>query len=169
MELFAVGKIVGCFGIDGCVKLQPTTHSVERFGRLRSVFIGRSVDSATPYRIDEVLDKNRSTMLRIHGVDDRTTAEALVGAFIFVREEDLSKPPEGSYLIHEIVGAEVVTQEGKVLGTISDVYKLPGQDMWVVRRGEKEYLLPVVKEFIASVDVARKRITVCPIEGLFDE
>ena len=168
MELYAVGKIVGCFGIDGYLKLQPSTHSIERLGSLTDVFIGPSAAAAAPRRIDEVVEKNRSIMLKVHAVESRTAAESLVGSFVFVSEEDLSVPPEGSCFVHDIIGSEVVTQRGIVVGVVADVYKLPGHDIWVVQQGEKEFLLPVVKEFIASVDMLSKRIIVRPIEGLFD-
>ncbi len=169
MELYAVGRIVGCFGINGYLKMQPMTHTLERLKSLDDVFIGPSAETATAYHIDEVLGKNKGTMLKVTSVDTRTEAESLVGAFVFVGKKDLSAPPEGLYFVHDIVGASVVTQDGEIVGTISDVYKLPGQDLWVVLRGGKEYLLPVVKEFIAEVDVVAKRVTVRPIEGLFDE
>ncbi|MBI1803615.1 MAG: 16S rRNA processing protein RimM [Ignavibacteriae bacterium] len=169
MELYAVGKIIGCFGIDGYLKLKPSTHSVERLESLEDVFVGTSVETATAYHVDEVLEKNRGIMLKVQAVDTRTAAESLVGAFVFVRKEDLKPPPDGRYFVDDIIGAEVVTPEGEVVGTVSDVCKLPGQDVWVVRRGEKEYMVPVVKEFIAAVDIAAKRVTIRPIEGLFDE
>jgi len=169
VELYAVGKIVACFGIDGYLKIQPMTHTIDRLGLLKTALIGLSADSAVQYDIDEVLEKNRGTMLKVRGINSRTAAETLVGAFLFVSEKDLSAPPEGSYFVHDIIGATVRTQQGETIGTITDVYKAPGQDIWVIRRGEKEYLLPVVKEFIEAVDIAAKQVTIRPMKGLFDE
>ncbi len=56
----------------------------------------------------------------------------------------------------------------RVVGILADVLKLPANDVWVVRSGEKEILIPAVKEFIESVDEARKRIVIHVIEGLLE-
>ena len=168
MELYAVGKLVGCFGIKGFLKLQPMTYSAERIESLGNVFVGSSADTATAHHIDEVLENNKGFIVKLRSIDTRTVAETLVGLFVFVREKEVSPPPKGSYFVHDIIGAEVVSEDGEKLGAIIDVYKTPGQDIWVVRRGDKEYMLPVVKEFVKNVDVVAKRVTIHLIEGLLD-
>ena len=61
-----------------------------------------------------------------------------------------------------------VTEAGAEIGTIKDVVRLPAGDTWVIRNGEKEILIPGVKEFIRSVDVGRRKVVIHVIEGLVD-
>jgi 16S rRNA processing protein RimM len=169
VELFAVGKIVGCFGIRGVVKVQPFTHSHDRFMKLRTIIMGHSEKETTCYDVQNVELKNGSIMFTFEGISDRTAAEKLVGNFLFVEKDDLDPPKQGSYFVHDIVGSSVTTDDGKFLGTVEDVYKLSTQDVWVIRNGDKEVLIPAVKEFIVQIDPAKKAITVRVIKGLIDE
>ena len=64
MELFAVGKIVGCFGIRGVVKVQPLTHSLERLKKLKNIIAGRSEDKTQTYTVSHVELKNGVIMMK---------------------------------------------------------------------------------------------------------
>ena len=168
MELFVVGKVTGCFGIRGDVKIQPATHSPDRLKKLRHVYIGESDRLTREYNVRDVGMKRGSVIVHLAGVDDRTSAERLVGCFLFVEGSDLVPPGKGSFFIHDLLGSTVVTVDGRELGTLEDIFKLPAQDLWIVRHKGQELMIPAVKEFIREVDIARKRVVVSVIEGLID-
>jgi 16S rRNA processing protein RimM len=67
-----------------------------------------------------------------------------------------------------MIGCSVEGEDGSNIGTLTDVLKLPANDVWVVRSGEKEILVPAVKEFVCSIDEAHKRIVIHVIEGLLE-
>jgi len=169
VNLFAVGKVTGCFGIKGFVKVQPSTHSPGRLKKLRSVYLGRSAEDAIRYEIEDVIFNSRGILIKFASLDDRTSAENIFGQFLFVGEDERAEPEKGSYFIHEIIGCEVWTQEERFVGTLEDVYRLPAQDLWAIRSGDKVYLIPAVKEFVLKVDIKKLRITVKLIEGLLGE
>ena len=161
-----IGKITSCFGIKGYVKVYPYTTSAARFRKLSSVTLGASAEGAVLLAVEDVKIGGRQILMKFAGIDDRTAAEKIVGEFLFVKESERPRPAKGSYYLDEIVGCEVWTEEGGRIGIVEDVSKNQAQDVWTVRDGKKEYSIPAVKEFIRSVDVRRKKITVRLIEGL---
>ena len=169
-SLVAAGKIIGCFGVQGYLKLQIYAAAAdERLRRTNPIFLGRSADEARNVRLGDVIRRKKGLLIKFEGIDDRTSAEQTVGMFLFVGEESLVRPPKGSYFIHEIVGCEVSDEDGRMYGSIEDVHKFPGQDIWVVRGGGKEYLVPAVKEFIKKIDTAGRRVVIRVIEGLMED
>jgi len=104
--------------------------------------------------------------VKLESVDDRTGAEPLRGAMVFVRRSDAAPPPEGGYYIHDLIGCEVRTVAGEVVGTLSDVLETPAQHLWVVKSGETVHDIPAVRKFIRSVDIEKKEIVVDLPEGL---
>jgi ribosomal 30S subunit maturation factor RimM len=85
-NLFAIGKLTGCFGIKGFLKLQVHTQSLERFKRLERVYVGKSASQAELYAVNSVQFTNKSVLIKFIDVDDRTAAESFVGKLIFVEE-----------------------------------------------------------------------------------
>ncbi len=168
VTLYVVGKIIGCFGLKGFVKLRPTTHTPQRLKNLRQVFVGNSSDEAEQYSVDGVEIRPNGTFLKFSAVNDRSAAEMLIGQLVFVDEHEVQPPPKGSFFTHEMIGCEVWTVEGKYVGTVREIYKLPAQDVWEVVNGSAVSLIPAVKEFVRSVDLQRRRIEIHLIEGLIE-
>lgn len=164
--LIAIGKIVGFFGVNGGVKVVPYGESLRNKMKSRQVYIGVSSDDAVPYTIEKITQQNRHVVIKFKGIDDRTSVEQYKQQLLFLEERFVKRPEKGKYFVYEIIGCEVVTAEGNVLGKIDKVYKQSGHDIWSVNKGKTSFLLPVVKEFVKKVDVAQKKITVQLIEGL---
>jgi 16S rRNA processing protein RimM len=167
-ELLACGKLAGCFGIKGFLKLQSYAQSPERFKKLRQLYIGQSVEQTELYIVEEVRFTDRSILIKFAEVDNRTLAEKLVGKLVFVAKRNSVKLRKGSYFIHDIIGCTVWSSEGCQLGTIDDIYKMPAQDIWVIRNGEKLNMIPAVKNFIQKVDMENRKVIVKIIDGLLD-
>ncbi len=166
LELFAVARITGAHGIAGFLRVEPLSDDPDRFHGLVDVFCGTGEADAQPGEIEEVRTMHRGLLLKLKGVDDRTAAERLKGRMLFVTREHLVKPRKGRWFVHDIIGCAVATDDGREIGTVADVLKSAAQDIWVVREGSKEHLIPVVSEFVRSVDVKKKRIVIHAIEGL---
>ncbi len=169
MNLYAVGKITGVFGLEGHLKVHPYSASPDRLKKLARVRVGKQVDVTTEYIVDNIVFKNRQWMLKLQDVSDRTLAEEIVGMFVFVNETEVETPAKGSYFSHEIIGCEVWSDEGQFIGTVEDIYSLATYDLWAVRTRKSVSMIPARKEFIMKVDIRRKKITVHLIEGLVEE
>jgi 16S rRNA processing protein RimM len=168
-DFFAIGKLTGCFGVKGYLKLQVLTHSPERLRKLKKVLLGLTTENLLELTVEDVLFHQRSTVLKFQGIDDRTVAERYVGQFLFVREANVVKPPKGSFFVHDLIGCRVLSENGKQLGVIEDVMKMPSQDIWTIRQGSQVKLIPAVKDFILKVDIENRTVVVRTIEGLLEE
>ena len=73
--------------------------------------------------------------------------------------------PEGTVFIADLIGCRVLTEEGDEIGTIRDVLTMPSSDVYVIR-GEKNYMIPAVKEFVREINVTERLVRVHLIEGM---
>ena len=106
-------------------------------------------------------------VLQIDELADRTDAENARGASLVTERGHLPEPAKGEWYLVDLLGCEVVTEEGQSLGTLQDVLHFPANDVYVVR-GEQEILLPATDEVIRSVDLKSKRMTIRLLPGLAD-
>lgn len=169
MKLFVVGKITGCFGLKGYLKIQPATHSLERMKSLKAVLIGTTEQTARPLVVEDVIVRINAVLVKFEEVDSKTAAEQYRNCYLYVKEENVKKPPKGTYFIHEVIGCEVWDTDGNFVGRIEDVMKLPAQDVWSVRTKKSVFMVPAVKEFVQNIDLKNKKVVIRMMEGLAEE
>lgn len=165
--MIAIGKINKSIGIKGEVKASVFSDNPGRFAALQRVWLGSDDNSGSEHRIESYRTSGKQVVLKLSGIDTRTQADEVRERYILVRDEEAVRP-RNSYFVHELIGMEVVSEQGRTVGTIGDVVGLPAGDAWVVRIGEREVYVPGVKEFIHSVDLKTRRVVIRVPEGLID-
>jgi 16S rRNA processing protein RimM len=166
LVLFAVGEFVKAFGIRGEIVVRPMTDSVQRLGKLQKVFVGPSAETARETAVEYTRVERRGVRVKLLHVDDRVAAERIVGALLFVDERNRMPPPKGRYFIHDVVGLTVIDQRHRTLGTVTEVLRMPAHDVYVIRSGNREVMVPAMKQFIKRIDVKTKTMRVHLIEGM---
>jgi len=76
--------------------------------------------------------------------------------------------PEGQYYHHQIIGLQVRTTLGELIGTITDILTGKSNDNYIVQSPKGEILIPAIEDVVQSIDLDRGYITIDPIEGLLD-
>lgn len=169
MEQFLrVGVISSTHGIRGEVKVYPTTDDPERFLDLDEVIL----DTGREHKILEIegvkFFKNQ-VILKFKGYDNINDIEKYLKKDLLVDREHAVELGENENFIADLIDMEVVTDEGKVLGTLTDVIETGANDVYAVKTPEgKEILLPAIRDCIQDVNVDEKRMTVHVMEGLLD-
>ena len=169
MEQFLrVGVISSTHGIRGEVKVYPTTDDPERFLDLDEVIL----DTGREHKILEIegvkFFKNQ-VILKFKGYDNINDIEKYLKKDLLVDREHAVELGENENFIADLIDMEVVTDEGKVLGTLTDVIETGANDVYAVKTPEgKEILLPAIRDCILDVNVDEKRMTVHGMEGLLD-
>ena len=169
MEQFLrVDVISSTHGIRGEVKVYPTTDDPERFLELDEVIL----DTGREHKILEIegvkFFKNQ-VILKFKGYDNINDIEKYLKKDLLVDREHAVELGENENFIADLIDMEVVTDEGKVLGTLTDVIETGANDVYAVKTPEgKEILLPAIRDCILDVDVDEKRMTVHVMEGLLD-
>ncbi|SPT92823.1 16S rRNA-processing protein RimM [Bacillus subtilis] len=96
--------------------------------------------------------------------------EELKNAIIKVPEEELGELNEGEFYFHEIIGCEVFTEEGELIGKVKEILTPGANDVWVIgRKGKKDALIPYIESVVKHIDVREKKIEIELMEGLIDE
>jgi 16S rRNA processing protein RimM len=167
-DFVAIGKISGAIGLKGELRIARWTDSPERFGLLKSVWVGVDVSQAREYAVEGVRNTGRSSALKLSGIGSRSAAEQLTNQLVLIPASDRVQPSAGSFFIDDVLGMEVVTEEGKRVGIVDDVFRLPSNDLWQVKVGGRVVSIPAVKEFIRAVDTVKRQIVIHEVEGLLD-
>lgn len=167
LRYLAIGQVVRAHGVRGEISVVVLTDFPERFETTEWVYLGNEFE-AEPYRLKKYRWHNKHILLTLDGVSDRTRAEQLKEQLVQVPIEEAIALPEGSYYLYQLIGLQVVTTEGKTLGTIADILETKANDVYVVTTedSEQELLLPGIPEVIKSVDIEKGQVTVELIEGL---
>jgi 16S rRNA processing protein RimM len=102
-------------------------------------------------------------LLGFSGFDDRNAIEKLRNTLLYA-EVDINKTSEVSeeYHVLQLIGCQVILENGEVFGEVTDVINLPGQDLLAIKTPAGEQLLPFVHQLVPAVDINKKTITVIP-------
>ena len=168
-EYFRIGVITTTHGLKGEVKVFPTTEDPSRFSSLKTCYL---LDRKE-YRPLTVISARYFKNLVILGFQEITTIEEampLKQKELYIDRANAIPLEEGEYYIADILGGEVVDEEGNHLGILEDYMETGAQDVYRIRRDNgKEFLIPAVDAFIPKVDVENKKITVRLIPGMMEE
>lgn len=164
MDYLQIGKISNVHGMKGEVKVVPLTDDVKRFSELDGVYMGIDKDY---FEIESVSYQKNQALIKFKGMDSLAAAEDRINSFLWVKTEE-AKRPEGAYFLFEIIGLEVYTVDGEFVGKIRDVLQPGANDVYVVKDGEAEYLIPGIKEVIKEINLDEKKMIIDPIEGMIE-
>jgi len=166
-----VGRLVKAHGLKGALKLELYTDNPERRFVPGAEFT-LQVPEASPWHgktvtVREYRVMNGSSVVFFRDVDDRTAAESLVRAILWI-DQDAAEVEENAWFDHQLVGLDVV-RDDEVVGRVVRVDHLPAQDLLIVKAGEQEVMVPFVEAIVPTVDIDGGRVVVTPPAGLFEE
>ena len=167
-ELFRVGVISNTHGIRGEVKVYPTTDNVRRFDDLKEVILDTGKEQLILHVTSVKYFKNM-VILKFKEFDNINDIIPYKGMDLLVTRENAIPLEEGEYYIADIIGSKVITDEDKILGTLTDVLQTGANDVYVVKTKDgKEVLLPSIEECILDRDIENKIVKVHILKGLLD-
>ena len=156
LQFVEAGEIVTTHGVKGEVKVMPWLDSPEDlcdFDRCR-------IDGKD-YEIEQCRIQKTCNLVKLSGIDTMEAAQLMRGKTIELYREDID---DEVIFAAELIGVEVYC-EGKKIGKIRDVLDYPGNSVYIVK-GEHEYMIPAVKEFILSTNMEKNEMQVRIIEGM---
>ena len=156
LPFIEAGEIVNTHGVRGEIKMLPWLDSPEDMCGFTRCRIGGKDYAITACRVQNTCD-----LLKLEGVDTMEAAQALRGKTVTLYREDMD---EDVIFAGDLIGMEVFSQ-GEKIGELTQVLDYPGNQVYVVK-GEREYMLPAVKEFILSTDLDGNRMEVKLLEGM---
>ena len=166
--LLSVGKIVGTHGIKGDLKVFPYAESIDLFDPGRELVLSREGEPIATFRIASARPHKRVVLLALEGIASIEAAKEWTGCELCIDKASLPQPEDGGYYWHEIVGLEAFTLDNRRLGRVEAIIPTGSNDVYVVRDGEKEVLIPAIDSVVVDIDLKEKVLRVDVPDGLED-
>ncbi len=165
-EYLEVGQIVNTNGLKGLLKINPFTDDITRFERLKTILVEHKKE-LLEFEIESVRYQKKQVLLKLKGIDTIEEAEKYREDYLKIKRNKEEKLPEDTYYIVDLIGLDIYTENGELLGKLDDVFSTGSNDVYVVKNSEgKQILLPAISDVIKNIDLEQKKIVVNLIEGL---
>lgn len=158
------GRIAGTHALRGEVRFEPWLDAPNAVCKLTALYEGTAETAAKRYEVESARIHKSFALVKFKGVDDVQAAQVLKGRILYADRKELPLP-EGRYFIADLLGLDVYDRRlGRVIGKLAEVIPKPAHNVYVVRDGEREVLIPAVDAFLRGV--VDGRIEVETIEGM---
>jgi len=158
-QLIVVGKISGLFGVKGWVKVYSFTEPRENILSYSPWTLKKGMDVKQMTVLDGSLH-GKAIVAGLAGITDRDLATALIGYEILIDANKLPKPQEGEYYWRDLIGLQVETEQGVMLGIVDYLLETGSNDVLVVK-GERERLIPFLQgQFVKKIDLQAAKMIV---------
>ena len=160
-ERLVVALVRGLHGLRGAVRVEILTDHPEDRYAVGSVLFREGSDEPLTVAWSSAVADGPGWRLRFEEVADRTAAEPLMGAYLEVLAGPDTSLPRGAYFWHEVIGSAVASTAGESLGTVRDVYRSGGAEVFIVDGGPYgEFDVPAVRDFVRIFAPKRGEIVV---------
>ena len=160
------GKIVGTHGIRGEVRVQPWCDSPDFLVAFKTLYLDKN---GTALKIKASRVHKNIVLMKLEGVDTIEQAEAFRNKVLFLDREDAALP-EGVFFQCDLLGCEVYDVDtNERLGEICEVSQTGANDVWHIKRENKEYLIPSIPDVVINVDIDEGKVLIRPLKGIFDD
>ncbi|MGB9667767.1 MAG: ribosome maturation factor RimM [Thermosulfidibacteraceae bacterium] len=158
-----VSKVLEPFGLKGEAKCSIETDIIENVTK-QKFFYARRGERRILLEVEYCIYKGDHFIIKFKGIDTREAVKFFKGWFLEVEVENLVPLPEGEFYRFELIGFEVYTLDGAFVGIVDDFIDVGPHDIFVIKEGNYERLIPSV--FVETIDKSKGRIVIRTIEGL---
>ncbi|MFC1861957.1 ribosome maturation factor RimM [Chloroflexota bacterium] len=162
-KFITIGKVLAPWGIKGKLKIEVATDFPERFASSTKVYVNRQ-----HMTIENTAWQKGKAIIKLNTIDSIEDADKLRGHLLEIEHGQLYSLPEGQYYHFQLIGLEVRTTRGELLGNITEILTAPGNDTYVISGTKGEILIPAVEDIIKSIDLKEGCLIIEPIEGLLN-
>lgn len=165
-ELLQVGVISSTHGVHGEVKVFPTTDDAKRFKKLKEVILDKGKEHMLLHP-ENVKFFKQFVIIKFKEFSSLNEVEILKGKPLLVTREHAVRLKKDEYFIADLIGLNVISDEGETLGKITDVIQTGANDVYVVNTDSYgEVLFPAIKECVLNIDLEKELVTVHIMPGL---
>ena len=168
-DFFQVGIITATHGINGEVKVFPTTDDPKRFKRLKEVLLDTGKERL-PLKIESVKFFKQFVILKFMDINNINDVERYRKCSLLVSRENAVRLGRDEYFVADLEGLEVRDEDGMPIGVLKSVMETGANDVYVIELSDgRELLLPAIRQCVLEVDVEAGFIRIHILEGLLDE
>jgi 16S rRNA processing protein RimM len=163
LDYITIAQILAPWGVKGKLRVEVITDFPQHLAPHSKVYVDRR-----PMTIAATEWHKGQALIKLEGTDSLEDAEGLRGKALEIHHSQLESLPEGQYYHFQLIGLEVWTTEGKLLGKVVRILSSPGNDNYVVSSEKGEILIPAIEDVVKSIDLERGRMTIEAIKGLLE-
>ena len=166
-DLLLIGKVLRPHGVRGLLRIGSYAESENTFQEAGTIVIRTREGDIHERALISITPHKNHFLMNIEGVNSLEEAEAYRNASLFVKKDVLNRGGD-EYFWHELIGLRVYLNSGEFLGEVQNIFRTGGHDIYVVKEGEREILIPAVHHVIAHNDIEHGVMTITNMEGLLD-
>jgi 16S rRNA processing protein RimM len=155
-----IGKVVNTHGLRGHLKVLPYGETFSTLSAEEKLTANLPDGTSLTLTVVEIRPHQKTFLFMSREIETVEEAHRLVGAELCVRESRLPPTDADEFYWYQLIGLEVVNTEGQKLGTLEEIIETGSNDVYVVRGGKEEILVPALEEVVREVDLKRRLMTV---------
>jgi len=164
--MFLVGTIVGTFGNQGELKINPSIHPDDYLLLAKSIFVEDENGTKQEFNVIRARKHKNVFLFSLEGIDDMNVAEDLSGLSVYLPTLDFIELQENEYFYHQLEGMTVYSNDGNLIGKVDHIMQGGNAILVIKDENDKEIMVPFVDELVPEVNLKEKTITVNAIDGL---
>jgi 16S rRNA processing protein RimM len=167
-QCYHLGKITKPHGLKGEVQIWLDVDLPEAYEDLEALFL-ETKGEMVPYIIEQIQIRGKKSILKLEDFKKIEDTEKIIGLEVYLPLKKLPKLKGNQFYYHDVIGYTVFNEsvENEV-GKLTAIYESTGQDLFAILKDEKEILIPIVDNFIVSIDHESQSIVVNVPDGLID-
>jgi 16S rRNA processing protein RimM len=168
-DFVTIGKIERHFGVRGEFKVRSLSDVPGRLDHLKQVHVLDPTGQKVEKTVAHVRRAGSTYIMGLVGVTTPEEAAALRGGLLQAPRVPAAVLAADVYFECDLIGLAVETEQGDEVGVLETILEIPDNRVFVVRKGTEEVLIPAAKSFVASVDLARRRMVVRGLDDLLED
>ena len=165
--LLLIGRVIGPHGVSGLLKIKSYARSEDTLLSAGRIYLKQSLGKISEHEILSAVPHKGFSLIRLEGLDSRDRVECYHGAEILIRKAAVSRDKD-EYFWHELIGLRVFLETGRYLGTVKEIVPTAANDIYVVREGKEEFLIPAIHDVVKAIDLESGKMIISEVEGLLD-
>jgi len=168
-NLLLIGKVTRPHGLNGLLRIFSYAGSEASFLKAGTVLLKSDQQEISEYKVMSIKAHQKAFLMKLNGISSFEDAERYRGAEILIRKETLRRENDDEYFWFELIGLEVFLNSGRFIGILQEIINTGSNDIYVVKDGNKELLIPALHGIVLKVDLESKRMVIADnIDGLLD-
>lgn len=168
-ELIIIGKTLKTHGLKGALKVASLTDVPKRFQGLKSVILETRSGIKKLCTLEAVREDKADVLLVCKEITSIEEAAPYVQGWVKIPRSQSVPLPKNQFYHFDLIGMAVFFEDGRYLGTLEEILKTGGNDIFVVRHESREHLIPAIREVVRAVNIEQKRMVLQRISGLIED
>ena len=164
-----IGKLTKPHGLHGEVRFYYYGNEPESLHQLKHARVVKDNSDVIDLEVLSVRGRKNPLILKFSSIDSISKAEELIGAELRVNRSALSNLDDDEYYWEDLIGLLVYSDSGDLVGTLKSIMETGSNDVYVVKRGKKEILIPAINDVIKEVDIEKGTMHIHILEGMIDD